>query len=241
MSGDFMVDWQRCPDGVSIQEIPSPTRSAGRRTVLHTVGGGSFFVYNSNTRLPDRYAIGDKQREPLITLFANCRDDEDLCEFFDRYGLIGARGDDKLSRDEALEARDKFRQELSWAKRALRDGKFERASDLLEMNPRAIAGMGLVKGSRGQPPRLVLEAQSLEFFMLVELAVYLSHGATVLNCKHCNSFFIAGGGGVGKRVVSESCSRSCKQAAYRERKKAEAERLKRAKTAASRRKKSKSP
>lgn len=103
-----------------------------------------------------------------------------------------------------------------WAN-ALSPDPSVRASQRLDVNQRLAvhsirSQIRIVDGA----PRLVLETDSLEGFMTLELAAAIEAGVTAVTCDHCDKLFLFGPF-TGRRSHGRFCSDRCRVAAMRAR------------------------
>ncbi len=238
------LDWERCPDGVQIVEVP--TRIIGGTGGMF--GGGETvsepaFCYRSEERYNVRHELNDLSR-PLVLRFVNARTEQDLEDLLSEIGLPDSylpylysdpRGGPpalstlpvgvQLPVDTVI-----VRHVISWQKilkiilKATQDNvstgtdmlnREIEYTDALRLTPR-------IEKRRGEPtPALTLKPTNLYGFMLMEMALMLVGGGLLLICDHCGAMIVTGSG-TAKRSHSKYCSDRCRVAAMRARKRAAA-------------------
>lgn len=231
------LDWELCPDGVEIVDIPLP-RGAGRKgTIFEGIGGGRHFRFKSDRRELVRYPLTQKfvLEDPLVLRFINATTEDELIKFFGRFGLTGYVGKkDETPVEFAVDLRDALTAVLKKATSEDSGVVGPAVSRLLE-NIKLRPVFDYLGDE--QSARLALRAGTLQGFMSMEIAVAALVGARLGRCKSCGSFFLTGPmtDRRARRGEVGFCGDACRQRNHRMREKEGANVHKKAKVEGSRR------
>lgn len=147
--------------------------------------------------------------DPVFVRLANCRSDEDLVRFANRYA------DRQLEYLDVLSKGSKSFRDLA-LKSLVRDATGQRSTSkalnkaLSDVSVRA--ELRAVDGAQ----RLFLVVDRTEHFMMLEIAAALDANADATACRHCQKIFLFGPH-TGRRSHGKYCSDRCRVAASRSR------------------------
>jgi hypothetical protein len=200
---------ETCPDGVELVDYGPEKPPKKGATLLDYEKFGRWFRYRTNRRAAVRVEMPGLEN-PAVVAYINARDDTQRASFFSRYGLWAP----EIDASDVRESQQRFRALLRLA-----GGKDQTAA--VESVNAAIAShrsfnlqpeFDLASGS----PRMLLKAQSLLGFMLMESAMVAAHGARFATCEHCAAAFLTGPL-TWRRAHARYCSDKCRVAAMRAR------------------------
>lgn len=189
-----------------------PIRLATRRFTggfgVREVGGGFILSESSGETEPLLYESVDLEN-PVALRLANCSTFEDVVAFYSRFSDTPSFG--------AADLLDPSHRMRSVWSGALSPDSSVRASQRQDVNQRLAAHsirsqIRMVDGA----PRLVLETDSLDGFMTLELAAAIEAGVTAVACDHCDKLFLIGPF-TGRRSHARFCADKCRVAAMRAR------------------------
>jgi hypothetical protein len=209
----LLYESTRCPDGVELV-------AEGLKK--------KWFRYRSDRRVPIRLELTNLEN-PVVIAFVNAKSDDDLAQFFSRFGFHHQYHQlDGQPEDKSFAA---FMGNTAWALtfqqscfhglRATRDFADEPDREDREKAMAAITDLfedpmggffpSLTFGDDGLP-RMLLRASTLADFMRMEIAQVVLHGAKVTACDHCASAFLTGPL-TWRRSHAVYCSDRCRVAA----------------------------
>src|SRR5262245_24740794 len=98
------VEVERCPDGVELVDLPESVGSTG--TLASSRPAMTVFRYRTERRESGRFEFVDLEK-PIVLAFVNAWNDEQLCRFFARYGLMTP--EPQIERKDVLISQSQFR------------------------------------------------------------------------------------------------------------------------------------
>lgn len=193
-----------CPDGVEIVDNQHPSDrklTLAQQTIsAGDAGHGRRFVCKSKQRQPKTLTLDDLV-EPVSVELLNATDDEQLCGFFARFGMI-----DSDCSPIAYDTVEMLR--------------FQVDALLLRRNPdmvnKALARRVAVITPQlvGDPLTIRLYASDLVGFMTMEASAACELGCDVIACEQCGIKFMVGSH-TGRRSSARFCSDYCRNKALR--------------------------
>ena len=230
------VDLERCPDGVELVDLPHKTYEVtrGPRVLVSRVRGtAKGYRYRTDRRQTEQKMI-ENLEDPVVVAFVNATADRQRLPFFGRYGL-GTKADQRLwNRDDNGDPRDFKEQALDYDRLLQTRLRFQKmledatGEDQVAAMTAINAAMGLkatsynslkpefhLAGPRGAP-RMLLKSETLTCFMLMELAMIITHGVRSTKCEQCGVIVLTGQL-TGRRSSVRFCSDKCRVAANRAR------------------------
>lgn len=206
----ILLSWERCPDGIEIVDFgPQDDEGALRPH-------GKWWSCRSERREPVQYDISNLE-DPIVIRFINARDDESMCQFLGRFGIINRLVDSSTNKPASkvpCEGVKKRQEEFLNLLYLITADVYDRVNVNLSLSVS-------LQFSSSKPNTLALRPNSLSDFMMTELASIAVNGARPTECQHCGTVFITGPL-TGRRSHAMFCSDRCRVAAMRKRK-AEAE------------------
>ncbi len=213
---DLKLEWQRCPDGVEVIDLPTPPprteivrvgfynlRRQRVPSIFDEVGGGWHFRCKSDDR--KRLPLTMNLEDPVVVRFINATTIDALIKFFGRYGLPDGRGETAVEVE--TDRRAGFTEMLEKA-----------ASGDPDLAGPAVARLNkdirLRPAFDEQSRRLVLRVGSLRDFMAMEIVLAAVAGARLGRCRSCGSIFLTGLG-TGGRSTRKFCGDRCRQRRWR--------------------------
>lgn len=226
MNVGLSLDWWRCPDGVEFAEVENYSGPGSSDQPKST---STVVRMKSSAVEPIHFEVGDF-RESLAVKFASAVSDKGLLRFVSDCGLpvdmSATRPPGALPAYDlaAMRLLQKHLKALLQSGRAAAETTFNRP---LPLTQNFSAGASLTarmkRGEHGGTPRIMLRANSLYDFMMMEGALILSGHVEVQTCPQCGDLYVMRGAKA-KRTDSIYCSPKCRVAAYRSRKAEAAER-----------------
>jgi hypothetical protein len=163
---------------------------------------------------PAVYEVADL-KAPIVLRLVNCRTDEDCVEFANRFGSPLHFNDAVLSLPLIRGMAEGLRtQVLSTIGKHL--APQERAHFVNEAISNVTLRPCYVYSDLTGRGRLILEADTLHSFMMMEHLAAHEAGAVATSCEHCNKIFLTGPL-TGNRSHAKYCSDRCRVAAMRAR------------------------
>src|SRR5262249_6000775 len=144
--------------------------------------------------------------DPLVVRFANARDDDELAQFFSRFGLLSA--DESFMGSELYH--DRAWREQKGFKRLLEKAGGEDVIDAYmtighQLGKIASGIFPVLPFEAGDStPKLCFRPRSLAAFMKIDLATIVSNGARLKACEHCEKLFLTGSL-TGRRSRAQYC------------------------------------
>lgn len=189
--------WERHVDGY-VRDAESPDRLRAR----------------SERTDPVTYEIADLE-DPVVLRLMNCRTDEDCIAFVSRFGSPLRFNDAVLSLTLIRAMAEGLRtQALSTIGKHLAPD--ERAYFVNEAISNVTLRPAYVYSEETGRGRLILEADTLHAFMMMEHLAAHEAGAVATSCEHCDRLFLTGPL-TGRRSHAKYCSDRCRVAAMRAR------------------------
>ena len=208
-----ILDWQRCPDGIAVVDLPPPSNDGTVGTIYDGFGIGRHFRFKSSRR--EQFSLANDFQDPIIVRFINATTEEALIAFFGRFGLPGAHYETEVESE--IQQQTLLSEVLKKAASGESGLAGPAVAGLLEQI-RLKAAFDYL--GEGQSPRLALRAQNLRGFMAMEIALLGLVGAHVSRCEECNDLFLTGPM-TERRSTAKFCKDLCRQRSLRRRKKGE--------------------
>jgi endogenous inhibitor of DNA gyrase (YacG/DUF329 family) len=204
------MEAKRCPDGVEVVDY-GPTN--GGKSVFDAPRSGIWFRFRSEIRETYRIDISNLE-DPLLLQFINLKTDDEIAEFFSRFGMILDQSE--IERVAALGSQTYLTNLLTKAASGEPMTALRAVNDALSQHPEFGPVPQLKILSNTKKPNLTFEPQHLFGAMLLEAAAIAEHDVRETNCGNCGKVFITGSL-TGRRAHAKFCSDRCRVAAMRKR------------------------
>lgn len=216
MPYEVQLDWERCPDGYRIEEIPLQPYSGTRRSIyemgFEDEDYNVVIIPNSEIREPFPLIIGNDNVTEKFGAWNTTRDDA--------VRLIGEFG--FLWRTEKMNTEDFFlwKNAVTSIRNMLASigqGTDHDRKRLIDFyNDPDIAQCAFKLEDRKDRLQLRLQPKNLQGFMLMEIATVAANGSMVRNCRSCGNPMVLGPG-TGTYKSKAFCSGRCRTADCRKR------------------------